>query len=252
MEKQFVILRMDKGKGAGGGLSNHIDRVPGMEHTYKRADPKRKHLNFEFKKKYANIPLHEAVKKRIKNGYKTERKIRNTAVKYVATILSGSHERMIEISKNKKLFKQWIIENGAFMKEEVGAENIIRFTLHMDEKTPHIHCVFVPLTKDGRLSAKEVMGNRTKFFERQKRYALRMEQFGLQRGVSSKRKHTTTEEYYKSLEQAIEEIQKMPFKSVRKLKPRDTATLLEKIAQGEKIAIKLQELLNAKQQRFKM
>lgn len=221
MKTQFAVFRMDKGKGAGGGLSNHIDRVPGMEHTYKRADPKRKKFNVEYIKKYHGMSLPNAVNTRIENGYTTQRKIRKTAVKYVATILSGSHERMIEISKDKNLFMKWIKANANFMKEEVGEENIVRFTLHMDEKTPHIHCVFVPLTKDGRLSAKEVMGNRKVFLERQNRYALKMVEFGLQRGVSSKRKHTTTEEYYKSLEQAIEEIQKMPFKELKKLKPRD-------------------------------
>ena len=31
---------------------------------------------------------------------------------------------------------------------------------HMDEKTPHLHLVFVPLTKDNRLCAKEIIGNR--------------------------------------------------------------------------------------------
>ncbi len=30
----------------------------------------------------------------------------------------------------------------------------------MDEKTPHLHLCFVPLTADGRLSAKEIVGNR--------------------------------------------------------------------------------------------
>ena len=30
----------------------------------------------------------------------------------------------------------------------------------MDEKTPHLHLCFVPLTPDGRLSAKEIIGNR--------------------------------------------------------------------------------------------
>ena len=30
----------------------------------------------------------------------------------------------------------------------------------MDEKTPHLHLCFVPLTADGRLSAKEIIGNR--------------------------------------------------------------------------------------------
>ncbi len=32
----------------------------------------------------------------------------------------------------------------------------------MDEKTPHMHLCFVPLTEDGRLSAKEIMGNKKK------------------------------------------------------------------------------------------
>lgn len=250
MKEQFVVLRMDKGKGSGGGLSNHIDRIPGMEHTFKKADPKRRNLNVEFIKKYKTISIPNSVEQRLKEGYKKTTKIRNTAVKYVATILSGSHERMIEISKDKNLFLEWLRENYKFMKEEVGAENIIRFTLHMDEKTPHIHCVFVPLTKDGRLSAKEVMGNRAKFLERQKNYALRMKRFGLKRGISSKTKHTTTQEYYASLEQAIEEVQKTPIRALKKLKPRDKTLLLEKVIKGEKIALKLQELLKRKQQKL--
>ena len=31
----------------------------------------------------------------------------------------------------------------------------------MDEKTPHMHLCFTPITEDGRLSAKEIIGNRT-------------------------------------------------------------------------------------------
>ncbi len=32
--------------------------------------------------------------------------------------------------------------------------------IHMDEGTPHMHVVFVPLTADKRLSAKDIIGNR--------------------------------------------------------------------------------------------
>ena len=32
----------------------------------------------------------------------------------------------------------------------------------MDEKTPHMHLCFIPLTEDGRLSAKDIMGNKKK------------------------------------------------------------------------------------------
>lgn len=34
--------------------------------------------------------------------------------------------------------------------------------VHMDEKTPHMHLSFVPLTEDKRLSAKEIVGNKKK------------------------------------------------------------------------------------------
>ena len=35
----------------------------------------------------------------------------------------------------------------------------------MDEKTPHMHVIFVPLTQDNRLCAKEIIGNRTKLIQ---------------------------------------------------------------------------------------
>ena len=93
MKTQFAVFRMDKGKGSGAGLGNHIDRVPGKEHTYHRADSNRKHLNVEFIQKYKDLSLAKSVNLRIENGYKQDRKIRKTAVRYVATILSGSNER---------------------------------------------------------------------------------------------------------------------------------------------------------------
>ena len=42
--------------------------------------------------------------------------------------------------------------------------------VHMDEKTPHMHLCFVPLTEDGRLSAKEIVGNKKKLTQWQDRF----------------------------------------------------------------------------------
>ena len=39
-------------------------------------------------------------------------------------------------------------------------DTFLSAVVHMDEKTPHLHLCFVPLTADGRLSAKEIIGNR--------------------------------------------------------------------------------------------
>ena len=40
----------------------------------------------------------------------------------------------------------------------------------MDEKTPHMHLSFVPLTVDGRLSAKEIVGNKKKLTQWQDKF----------------------------------------------------------------------------------
>ena len=45
-----------------------------------------------------------------------------------------------------------------FFCERVGQENIVSAVVHLDEATPHMHLCFVPLTKDGRLSSKEIVG----------------------------------------------------------------------------------------------
>jgi len=44
--------------------------------------------------------------------------------------------------------------NLEFMKQSYGS-NLVAFTLHQDEKTPHIHAIVVPITPDNRLLAKE-------------------------------------------------------------------------------------------------
>ena len=45
-----------------------------------------------------------------------------------------------------------------FFENHFGKENIISAVVHMDEATPHMHLCFVPLTRDGRLSSKELIG----------------------------------------------------------------------------------------------
>jgi hypothetical protein len=208
----FAIYHTSKGKGSGGGLGNHIDRTKGKEHTFKNADLERTHLNKEFIEKYKNISLPNAVKKRIEEGYNNKRKIRTDSVKYLTHVLSGSHKEMTEIFKNKEKANEWLKKNYEFSCKEFGKENIVRFNLHLDEKTPHIHVVTVPLTKDGRLSAKEIIGNKKGLEERQNRYAEQMKEFDLKRGLSAKhteRKHETAQEYRKR----VKNVQNNSFKA---------------------------------------
>lgn len=54
--------------------------------------------------------------------------------------------------------------------------------LHLDEKTPHIHYVVVPITKDKRLSAKELCGNRKAYQSLQSDFSLKNETIRFEEG----------------------------------------------------------------------
>ncbi|MEF2229185.1 MAG: MobV family relaxase [Candidatus Cardinium sp.] len=163
-------------------------------------DPSRTHLNEEWVNT-GGKSLYELVEQRISEGYKLSKAIRSDAVKALGLVMTGSHDRMKEIESNEKLFENWKKANWNFACREFGGEkNIVRFSIHRDERTPHIHCVIVPITPDGRLSAKHYRHGTIKLQGYQNRYAEAMAPFGLERGIEvslTARKHTTSKEYYK-------------------------------------------------------
>lgn len=199
---QAVLHYQKNGKSPGGSLGHHIDREEGKEYSYRHADLSKTKENIYIEvNELCRSPYNEAIAKRIEQGYRHKNKagelkaIRKDAVHSINVILSGSHEEMTELAKDKKKLQKWIDKNLEFCKNEYGADNITRFAVHLDEKTPHIHCVFVPITSDGRLSAGDWMKTGKQLEEVQTKYAEAMAEFGLERGVKSERKHHTTEEY---------------------------------------------------------
>lgn len=139
--------------------------------------------------KYRSIKeplLAAAVSSRIEEGYRLSKKIRQDAVRAIGVLMSGSHGRMQEIASDGQLFEAWQQANYAFACGEFGRDNIVRFTVHKDGKTPHIHCVFVPLTLEGRLSSKAYIGGTDRLSGYQDRYRAKMGWFGFGRGLSQK------------------------------------------------------------------
>ena len=64
--------------------------------------------------------------------------------------------------KKPREFKEFFEYALDFIQSKQSPETIISAVVHMDEKTPHMHLCFVSLTADGRLSAKDIIGNRKK------------------------------------------------------------------------------------------
>ena len=126
-------------------------------------------------------------------------RVRRDSVKFVETLITTSPEfAKAHESEMTEYFERAL----GFLKERVGEENIFSAVVHMDEKTPHMHLCFVPLTKDKRLSAKEILGNKKNMIRWQDDfYACMAERWPeLERGVpavETKRRHLTPQWYKK-------------------------------------------------------
>lgn len=257
MATQYAVLHIEKGKGSGGALGHHIDRTEGKEYSYKHSDPSLKDLNQNFElNKYSSMPLQKAISERIKDGYTSKRKINDNAVTHLKIVLTGSHEKMKEIEGNSKKLNSWIVENKKFLEEKYGKENIVRFTLHRDERTPHLHAVVVPLTADGRLSAFEIIGNKKDLKDLQNHYAEKMNPFGLERGVENTGiKHEDAKAYYARMEQANDIANETKIKADKNflgVYKSESVEELEKSLKTLKMALKSKDLeIEAKDRRVK-
>ena len=99
--------------------------------------------------------------------------------------------------KNDKELKIWADTCMDFVYEDLGykKEQILHATLHMDEKTPHIHCVVVPLVKklDKRtnterytISKKQYIRDKIHLFELQDKYCDRLNAKGFELEIGLK------------------------------------------------------------------
>lgn len=85
-----------------------------------------------------------------------------------------------------------------FHQEHFG--HIVSAVIHYDETTPHLHVISVPLTKDGRLSARDVIGNKAKMSKTQDQFFEQVGRgYGLERGVhmdgQEKKEHISAQEH---------------------------------------------------------
>lgn len=97
-------------------------------------------------------------------------------------------------AENDKFFQDCL----KFHNEHFG--HIISAVIHYDETTPHLHVVSVPLTKDGRLSARDVIGNKSKMSKTQDSFFEQVGRgYGLARGIhmdgQEKKQHISAQEH---------------------------------------------------------
>ena len=95
-------------------------------------------------------------------------KARKDSVRMVETLITASPEFFA--GKKPREIKEFFEYALEFLKTKQAAETIVSAVVHVDEKTPHMHLCFVPITTDGRLSAKDIVGNKKKLTQWQDEY----------------------------------------------------------------------------------
>lgn len=199
----YSIVRVSKVKSGTNttGIQKHVQRE-NNNYENEDIDHSKTHLNYDLvndnKQNFNNL-----IDEKIEQNYTSKRKIRTDAVKHIDGLITSDNEFFN--NQTPEDTKHFFEQAKQFLEQEYGKDNLLYATVHMDEKTPHMHYGVVPITDDGRLSAKEVVGNKKALTEFQDRFNEYVKQRGydLERGQSrqvTNAKHEQMSQYKQKTE----------------------------------------------------
>ncbi|MBO3273356.1 MobV family relaxase [Hymenobacter defluvii] len=212
----YAILRIGK-------IKSHSSATSKTQHNYRtqhtpNADPEQFSRNQELLN-HTQRNYWDLAQQRIQEAGIT--RVRRDAVCAVEVLLTGSPETFTRDAQGKAQDMRgsaWVEDNLHFLQQRYGARNVVSFTLHQDELTPHIHAVVVPITQQQRLhegervgaverlSCRDVFGP-VELRKLQTDYAKAMAPYGLQRGVMySTAIHEDVRRYYGAQKTSQEEL----------------------------------------------
>lgn len=189
----YGIVRIQKfGSGSVKGIEIHECRKKDVSHTNKDIDWERTGDNYDLHPEQ-NRNFNRAVKQRI-GKLNLKKAVRKDAVVMAQVLVTSDHIFFETLSKQQQ--EQFFKDSYDFLAERYGKENIISSTVHLDERTPHMHFNFVPVTADGRLSAKIVFTRQNLIEQQTAFYEQVGKKYGLERGIEGRKvKHLETHEF---------------------------------------------------------
>lgn len=147
----------------------HVDKfkrghVTGMQIHNQREKDSKTNVDIDKSKTHLNYDLHnekpikylQAVNGKIEAKRKSKRKIRKDANLLSEIVISAGHEFWQGQGADPQAEEIFFKEAYSFMAKRFGQENVVYSMVHRDEGNPHMHFGFVPLTRDGRLSARDI------------------------------------------------------------------------------------------------
>lgn len=181
----YAIMRIEKRKlGSVSRICNHHERLKQEYKSNPDIDFEKTDYNFHIKMpegKYRDVALNminEAGAKRRKDSI----------IMQDALVTASPDWMKTKTYEEQKEYFEYAYE---FFTKTFGEKNMISAVVHVDESNPHMHICFVPLTKDNRLSSKEIIGGPKGLEQLQDKFYEHMhERFpDLSRGISRRITH---------------------------------------------------------------
>lgn len=102
---------------------------------------------------------------------------RKDAVIGLSVLLSYTHEDYcLKTGEKQFTTEEWEQASLKWLQDTFGGSNVVSAMVHLDEASPHIHAVVVPITEDNRLCAKDFTGGRAAMVTLQRSYAKKMQE----------------------------------------------------------------------------
>lgn len=154
MKAQYGILRFKKYKGpAISPIEAHNERTKEQYASNPDIDTNRSRYNLHLVQPQGRY--REEADRMIAAAHC---RVRKDSVRVVEALVTASPEFFKD--KTNREIRAYFAYALKFLEGRQCPDTFLSAVVHMDEKTPHLHLCFVPLTADGRLSAKEIIGNR--------------------------------------------------------------------------------------------
>ncbi len=204
----YAVVRMQKMKAHDlKGIQFHNQRERESK-TNSDIDKERSHENYDLLHERNKINYNEHVKEIIDSQKIGTRKTRKDAVLVNELLVTSDKSFFDGLDQEEQ--KRFFEESYKLFSERYGEQNIAYATVHVDEKTPHMHVGVVPM-RDGKLQGKNVF-NRQELLWLQDKFPEHMKNLGyeLERGErGSTREHIKTQDLKKqTLEKEIDSLEK--------------------------------------------
>ena len=203
----YAIVRNEKlTRAEVNGKGTHNDRKA-KNHTNKDIDPTRTHLNYYIKK---NNYTYTKEFDKLRKEQNLAGHLRENSIIMCQMIFTSDQEFFAKIGEEET--KRYFDECYKFIcnYKNLGEENIISAVVHLDEGTPHLHLMFVPVvhTKDKenksikKICARDFWKGRDSYRKLQDAYFehVKRKGFDLDRGLyveETNRKNLSVEEFKK-------------------------------------------------------